>query len=470
MSVLANSPSTLVTHRNQLVEYFSSAEKPKSEWLIGNEHEMFAYRLSTLQPVSYDELGGLKSFLQAMREFGWQPVMEGDNMIGLTRGRSNVSFEPGGQVELAAAPHATLHEVAAEIDQFLLEACSIADICGIGFLGMGFHPTMRRDDVPWVPKNRYSIMRAYMPKRGTMGLDMMGRTCTVQVNLDFASEQDMVSKFRTALALQPIATAIFASSPLVEGKPSGFNSYRMHVWSDVDPDRTGSLPIVFQDGFGYERYTDYALDVPMYFVYRDGNYIDCTGQSFRAFMEGRLPALPGEIPTLNDWANHLTTIFPDVRMKKILEMRGADCGSREMLLALPSFWTGILYDATAHASAWDMVKGWTTENHTQLRADVARHGLQAKVRGQSVADIAQRAITLAQQGLRRRVNRLHGGADETRYLDILFNISESQENAADNILAHLENNPGYSLADVFAANRLTPPAEASPEEPEDQGG
>ena len=457
MSVLSNSASIPLTNRNQLIEYLVSGEKQKSDWLIGCEHEKFPYRLSTLNPVSYEEPAGLRDFMIAMQEFGWLPVMEGENIIGLSRGYAAISFEPGGQIELAGAPLKTLHETSAETDQHLLEACAVGDVLGIGFLGIGFHPTARCEDISWVPKGRYRIMREYMPKRGTMGLDMMLRTCTVQVNLDFANEADMVNKYRTSLALQPIATALFASSPFTEGLPNSFNSYRMHIWSDTDNDRSGGVPFVFEDGFGYERYVDYALDVPMYFVYRDGTYIDCSGQSFRDFLQGKLPALPGEVPTLNDWANHLTTLFPDVRLKKILEMRGADCGSAEMLLALPSFWVGILYDSTALGAAWDMVKNWTTEDHAKLRVDVARIGLRAEVRGISVQELAHQSVTLAQQGLRRRAIRLHHGADETRYLDTLFNITESGENVADQLMMQLRHMPDFSMQKMFDMCRLTPP-------------
>lgn len=461
MSILANSPSTPITSRTELVDYFISGEKTKENWLIGCEHEKFAYRLSNLKPVAYDEPAGLRDFMTAMKEFGWQPIMESENIIGLSRGHASITFEPGGQIELAGSPLRSLHETSAETDQHLLEACAVADIFGIGFLGLGFHPTARREDIPWVPKGRYEIMRNYMPKRGTMGLDMMLRTCTVQVNLDFSDEADMVNKFRTSLALQPIATALFASSPFVEGQPSGFNSYRMHVWNHTDNDRSGGIPFAFEDGFGYERYTDYALDVPMYFVYRNGQYINCAGQSFRDFLQGKLPALPGELPTLNDWANHLTTLFPDVRLNKILEMRGADCGSAEMLLALPSFWVGILYDKTALDGAWQIVKNWTAEDHAKLHIDVPRLGLKAEIQGIQVSEIAHQAVTLAQQGLRRRAIRLHGGADETRYLDILFNLTESQENVADQLLAQQKHVPGFSMEKLFEMCRLQPPPDSN---------
>ena len=331
----------------------------------------------------------------------------------------------------------------------LTEACEIGDRLGINWLGCGFHPTAKREDISWVPKSRYKIMREYMPKVGTLGLDMMLRTCTVQVNLDYGDEADMVKKFRVALALQPIATALFASSPFKEGLPSGYLSTRMHIWTDTDNARSGSPQFVFADGFGYERYADYALDVPMYFIVRDGKYIDCAGQSFRDFLAGKLPARPGEKPTMGDWTNHLTTLFPDVRLKNILEMRGADAGPAEMLLALPSFWVGILYDAKALDSAQEIMEPWTAEDRLRLHAEVPQRGFEADVRGKKVYDIAHDLITIAQQGLRRRARRLHDGPDETRYLDILLNLTESRQSMADRLLmqhAHFEN---FSMQTVF---------------------
>ena len=460
MSVLLSDSTDPITGRAQLVEYFAHAGKPNAEWRIGCEHEKFAYRLATLKSVSYDEPNGLRDFLVRMGDFGWKPVMEGDHIIGLSRGAAAISMEPGGQIELAGAPLKTLHETSSENDQHLSEVNEIGEAMDIGFLGMGFHPTARREDIAWVPKERYRIMRGYMPKRGKLGHDMMLRTCTVQVNLDFADEADMVKKFRTSLALQPIATALFASSPFTEGKPNGFNSYRMHVWTDTDPDRCGAPEFVYQDGFGYERYTDYALDVPMYFIYRNGKYIDCAGQSFRDFLDGKLPALPKQLPTLGDWANHLTTLFPDVRLKKILEMRGADAGDAEMLLALPAFWVGLLYDTSACDAAWDLAKNWSAEQRAKLRSDVARLGFKAEIGGRKVVDIAHQLLTIAQQGLRRRMHRLHGGADETRYLDILFNLTDSKQNRADQLLMQMQHFNDFSMQSVFDAGRLLPPPEA----------
>jgi len=453
LSILIKESDEPVTDQRQLVEYFAHAAKPKDEWLIGCEHEKFPFRLSTLKPVGYGEPQGMRDLLLGLKQFGWQPVMEGENIIGLSRDRAAISFEPGEQLELAGSPLKNLHEVDAETAQHLSEAGRLAEQLGIGFLGMGFHPTATRDDISWVPKQRYKIMREYMPKRGSLGLDMMLRTCTVQVNLDYADENDMAKKLRVGLALQPVATALFASSPFKEGKPSGFNSTRMSCWQDTDPDRSGSLPFAFEKNFGYERYTDYALDVPMYFVYRDGHYIDCTGQSFRDFLSGKLPTLPGEHPTMTDWANHLTTLFPDVRLKKIIEMRGADVGSAEMMQALPAFWVGLLYDSLALDAAWDLVKNWQPQDRIKFHDDVPRLGLAASAGGRSLLEIAREALKIAQKGLQHRAIKLDNGPDETRYLEPLLTIAESGRNRADRLLA-AGRRADFRIESLFETERL----------------
>lgn len=458
MSVLTNESDQPLTTREQLVSYFSSAAKPKSEWLIGCEHEKFPYRLTTLKPVSYFEPKGLGDFLVAMQDnFGWKPVIEGRNIIGLTRAGAAISFEPGGQVELSGAPLKTLHETSAEIDQHMIEIFEVAEKLGIGFLGLGFHPTATRDDIALVPKARYEIQKKNMPKHGPMALDMMLRTCTVQVNLDFSDEADMVKKFRTSLALQPIATALFASSPFTEGKLNGFNSFRMHVWENMDPDRSGPAPFAFEDGFGFESYADYAVNVPMQFIYRNGRYVDCYGQSFKDFMSKNLPALPGETPTINDWANHLTTIFPDVRLKRVIEMRGADAGSNEMLLALPSYWVGLMYDDDALDSASQLINDWTAEDRATLHAAVPRLGFNAEVRGRKVGEVVRDTLLISQQGLRRRAHRLHGGVDEARYLDVLFDYVDSNQNRADQLVMQQQHFPDFTMQKLFDMSRLLPP-------------
>jgi glutamate--cysteine ligase len=422
-----------------LVRWFEAGAKPKADWRIGAEHEKFVFRLGTHDPVPY-EPQGIKALLEGLTRYGWAPVYEGENVIALERGKASVSLEPGGQFELSGAPLETIHEICEETGGHLQEVKVVADELGLGFLGLGFTPIWTRDQVPVMPKGRYKIMRNYMPKVGSMGLDMMFRTCTVQANLDFGSEADMVAKFRTSLALQPIATALFANSPFKEGKPTGFVSARANVWTDTDPDRTGMLDFVFADGFGFETYANYALGVPMYFVKRDGRYIDVAGRSFRDFMEGRLPELPGEKPTLKDWADHTTTIFPEVRLKQYLEMRGADSGPWSRLCALPALWTGILYDSAALAAAWDLCKHWETADHERLREDVARLGLKAEVAGRTVQDVAKDMLAIAREGLKRR-NRLSGGmVDESGFLSELDEIAASGITPAER-LVDLYNGP-----------------------------
>ncbi len=422
-----------------LVRWFEKGAKPKEQWRCGAEHEKFVFRLGSHEPVPY-EPQGIKALLDGLTRYGWEPVYEGDNVIALERGQANVSLEPGGQFELSGAPLETIHDICEETGQHLQEVKTVADELELGFLGLGFTPIWRRDQVPVMPKGRYKIMREYMPKVGNLGLDMMFRTCTVQANLDFGSEADMVAKFRTSLALQPICTALFANSPFIEGKPSGFVSARANVWTDTDPDRTGMLDFVFADGFGFETYARYALAVPMYFVKRDGRYIDVAGRSFKDFMDGKLPELPGEKPTLKDWADHTTTIFPEVRLKQYLEMRGADSGPWGRLCALPALWVGIFYDSAALAAAWDLCKDWKTADHERLRADVARRGLKAEIAGRTVQDVAKDMIAIAREGLKRR-NRLSGGLiDESGYLSELDEIAASGVTPAERLL-ELYNGP-----------------------------
>lgn len=416
-----------------LVAWFDRGSKPASAWRVGAEHEKFVFRLGSHRPVPY-EPDGIKALLEGLTRFGWTPVTEARNVIALERGMANVSLEPGGQFELSGAPLETMHDICEETGKHLSEVKAVADELGLGFLGLGFTPVWRRDQVPVMPKGRYRIMREYMPKVGGMGLDMMFRTCTVQANLDFGSEADMVAKYRTSLALQPICTALFANSPFVEGKPSGYLSTRANVWTDTDPARTGMLDFVFRDGFGFEAYVNYALDVPMYFVKRGERYINVAGRSFRDFMAGKLPELPGERPTLKDWADHTTTIFPEVRLKQYLEMRGADAGPWGRLCALPALWTGIFYDSAALAAAWDLCKDWKISDHERLRADVARLGLKAQIAGRGAQDVAKDMLTIAREGLKRR-NRLSGGlVDETGYLAELDEIAGSGLTAAERLL------------------------------------
>ncbi len=419
MSIPSAENNEPIRDKAQLVAYLEEGSKPAADWRIGTEHEKFAFTWSDKRPLPYEGDAGIRAFLEGLTAFGWEPVREGETVIGLRKDGASVSLEPGGQVELSGAPLETIHQTCDEVHTHLAEARQVTDRMGAGLLGLGFNPKWRREDIPWMPKGRYKIMREYMPKKGTLGLDMMLRTCTVQVNLDFGSEADMVKKFRVGLALQPVATALFANSPFTEGKPNGFKSFRATIWANTDPDRAGMLPFVFEDGMGFERWVDYVLDVPMYFVYRGGQYIDASGQSFRDFLAGKLPAYPGEIPTMSDWADHLTTVFPEVRLKTFLEMRGADGGPWRSLCALPAFWVGLLYDTTALDAAWDLVKDWTEQERHDLHQAVATHGLQAPFRGGTVADVALRAVEISRAGLAARKRLDRTGNDETGFVNVL---------------------------------------------------
>ncbi len=428
-----------ITDFRQLVEHLESGCKPRESWRIGTEHEKFVFKLDTREPVPYDGPFGIGAFLDGMTRFGWQPVLEKDRTIALAMDGCTISLEPGGQLELSGAPLGNLHETCDEVHTHLAQVKEVAGELGVGLIGLGFLPEARREDVSWMPKGRYGIMRAYMPKKGNLGIDMMIRSCTVQVNLDFGSEADMVEKFRVSLALQPVATALFANSPFVEGRAVGWQSWRSHLWEDTDPDRCGTLPFVFEDGMGFERYADYALDVPMYFVYRGGNYIDVAGQSFRDFLRGRLPGLEGELPTMGDWIDHLTTIFPEVRLKTFLEMRGADGGAWRRLCALPALWTGLLYDAEAQSAAADLVRDWSVEDIARLRHDAARTGLHGTFRGRPLKELAGEVLTIAEGGLRRRAIPGVVDPDESGFLATLHEIIASGRSPSDEMLARFEN-------------------------------
>ncbi len=431
MSAPAKVDTTPIESKAQLVEYLEAGCKPTDDWRIGTEHEKFAFRTDDLRPLPYNGNPGIREFLTAMQRFGWDPVTEHDQVIALTRpDGSNITLEPGGQVELSGAPLSTLHQTCEEVQEHLRQIRDVGSDLGIAMIGIGFHPKWPRADMPWMPKSRYGIMRVYMAKQGQLGLDMMLRTCTVQVNLDFADESDMRQKMRIGMALQPVATAMFANSPFVEGRISDYQSYRAHCWTDTDTDRTGILPFVFDEAFGFEHYVDYMLDVPMYFVYRNGEYIDASGQSFRDFLAGELPALPGERPTMGDWTDHLTTAFPEVRLKRFIEMRGADGGPWRRVCALPALWVGLLYDGTARDAAHDLIKDWTVDEVKELRECVTREGLQARFRQTTVGDIAQCVMCIAREGLKRR-NRLDfWGQDETHFLATLEQIVDTGMNPA----------------------------------------
>lgn len=447
-------PSRLARSRDDLVAWIAAGEKPKAEWRIGTEHEKFVFHTDTLTPVPYEGERSISALMNALiTRFGWEPIMEGGKIIALKRQDcglcGNISLEPGGQFELSGGPVETLHDTAAETREHLREVLSVGEPLGIGFLGLGFSPKWTLAETPHMPKERYTIMTRYMPTVGKRGLDMMYRTATIQVNLDFADEADMVKKLRVSLALQPIATALFASSPFTEGRPNGFKSMRSEVWRDTDRRRTGMLPFAFEAGMGYERYVDYALSVPMYFVYRNGRYIDASGASFQDFLDGRLPQLPGERPTLDDWSDHLTTLFPEVRVKRFLEMRGADSGPWQRICALPALWVGLLYDAQALDAAWSLVKDWTAEEREALRNAVPKAALATPFRSTTVQHVAREVLHIARRGLRgrRRINA--ASQDESVYLDPLDEVVLTGRTLADRLLERYEGPWSRQVDHVF---------------------
>jgi glutamate--cysteine ligase len=451
-----NAEDRPIESRDELVAHFEAGSKPKADWRIGTEHEKFTFNTADFSPVPYEGPSGIGALLSEMAaRFGWQPVHEGENVIALKDPicdfGGSITLEPGGQFELSGAPLKTIHETCEEVNTHLRQVHEAGGALGIGFLGLGFSPKWSRAETPRMPKGRYKIMSDYMPKVGNLGLDMMYRSCTVQVNLDFASEADMVKKLRVGLALQPVVTALFANSPFTEGRPNGFLSFRSEIWRDTDRARTGMLPFAFEDGMGFERYADYALDVPMYFVYRDGRYIDASGASFRDFLEGKLPQLPGERATHSDWSDHLTTLFPEVRLKRYLEMRGADGGPWRRLCALPAIWTGLLYDTGALDAAWDLVKDWTEAERQAMRDSVPRLALETPFRGVTVQDIARQVVAIAKAGLaaRSEVSPLCG--DETTFLEIVEQIADSGVTPAEALLKKYAGDWHEDIDKVFAS-------------------
>ena len=437
---------------NQLIEYLASGCKPKTDWRIGTEHEKFGYCKETLSPIPYNGNRSVLAILKGLeREYGWKPIKENNSIIGLSKNGANVSLEPGGALELSGAQLQTVFQTCDEVNEHLLEVKSIADKLNIGFIGLGAAPHWKHDEMPIMPKGRYKLMSEYMDKVGTMGKSMMFRTCTVQVNLDFSSESDMVQKMRVALALQPIATALFPIHPSLMGASTGHKSWRSRIWRSLDPQRTGLLPFVFNEGFGFEAWAEYALDVPMYFVYRDGNYINALGQSFRDFMKGELPALPGELPTLSDWADHLTTIFPEARLKKFIEMRGADAGQWHRLCALPAFWVGICYDQGSLDAAWDMVKSWDENYRENLRVAAAEDGLNASFGSTSLIDLAKETILISENGLKNRAQASSNGlySDESLFLDSLKENIEKRKSSADELLEKYHGSWNRDLTKIF---------------------
>ena len=437
--------------RDDLISVFEKGCKPAADWRIGTEHEKFVYRKADCRAPSYDEPGGIRDLLGEMSQFGWKPVKEGNTVIAMAGSDGGISLEPAGQFELSGAPLESLHETCNETGRHLQQCQEAGDKLGLGFLGLGFWPDKRRDELPIMPKGRYAIMLRHMPRVGSLGLDMMLRTCTIQVNLDYASEADMVKKFRVSLALQPLATALFANSPFTEGKPNGFLSFRSHIWTDTDPHRTGMLPFVFDPDFGFERYADYMLDVPMYFAVRDGKYVDAAGLSFRDFLAGKLSVLPGQTPTLGDWKDHLSTAFPEVRLKSFLEMRGADGGPWNRICALPAFWVGLLYDQTALDAAWDLIKHWSIEDHQRVRDEVPRLGLKATIPGGgTLQDLAKQVMKVADLGLKNRARLNAAGDSEQGFLNPLHTIAESGQTPADRLLEAYHGRWGGDLSKLYA--------------------
>ena len=447
----------IIESLDDLTAPMRKGEKPKDAWRIGTEHEKLVYRRlpegmthGDRPAPSYDEPCGIRDLLMNLREFGWEPIEENGHVIAMKGADGTVSLEPAGQLELSGAPLETLHETCNETGRHLAQVKQIGEKCGVGYLGLGMWPDKTREELPVMPKGRYEIMMRHMPRVGNLGLDMMLRTCTIQVNLDYSSEADMVKKFRVGLALQPLATALFANSPFTEGKPNGYLSYRSHIWSDTDPHRTGMLPFVFEDGFGYERWAKYMLDVPMYFVFRDGKYIDAAGLSFRDFMDGKLSVLPGERPTASDWWDHLSTAFPEVRLKSFLEMRGADGGPWNRICALPAFWVGLLYDQCALDAAWDLVKDWSMEERERLRNEVPRLALDTRAPdGGTLRDLAREVLAIAHKGLAARARLNVSGDNETGYLETLDEIVSTGKVPAQRLLDAYYGEWGEDVSQVY---------------------
>ena len=441
----------IIESLQDMAAHLAEGCKPTDQFRIGTEHEKFGFALDTHAPMPYDADSGptVKALLEGLTRFGWQRVEEDGFLIALKRDGASITLEPGGQFELSGAPLESVHQTCAEVNSHLREVREVSDEIGAGFLGLGFSPKWSLDDTPMMPKPRYGIMKAYMPKVGSMGHQMMFRSATVQTNLDFSSEADMVKKFRVSLALQPFATALFANSPFKDGGLNGFQSYRAHVWTDTDNNRTGMLPFVFEEGMSFERYVEWALDVPMYFVKREGRYLDASGKSFRDFLKGDLDILPGERPVMGDFDDHLSTLFPEVRLKTFLEMRGADSGPWNSLCALPAFWVGLMYDDAALDAAWSLVKDWTVEEREALREGAARTGLKTVFRSGTMQDLAKDVLAIARSGLNARA-RLNGhGENEGLFLDDLDEIVRSGKSRSDLLIEQFETSWDRSIEPVF---------------------
>jgi glutamate--cysteine ligase len=455
MSNPGDADDTPISSVQQMAEYLAAGCKPRAEFRIGTEHEKFGFRHADLAAPPYlpadGQPGCIRDLLTGLARFGGEPILDGENAIGLKQGAASVSLEPAGQLELSGAPVETLHETKQELDTHFAQVRVACEGLDMGFAPLGFHPMATRAAMPWMPKGRYAIMQRYMPLVGSMGLDMMTRTCTVQVNLDFASEEDMRRKLRVSLLLQPLATALFANSPFTEGKPNGFLSYRAHVWTDTDNQRAGIPSVMFEDGFGFERYAAWLIEhVPMYFVYRDGGYIDVAGQSFTGFIEGRIPSLAGVTATMGDFADHVTTAFTDVRLKRFLEMRGADAGRADMMVAQSALWVGLLYDDAALSAAEALVRGANWHDAIAARAAVPRQGLDAPWRHGKLRDIVQDVVAIAADGLRARGLRDKAGDDESVLLAPLQAIAAGAPTQAEHWLERYHGAWNRDISRIFA--------------------
>ena len=442
-----------IQSKEDLIKPFQNGEKKPSDFKIGTEHEKFVFHIDTLKPVSFSGKSGIENLLIALKKYGWESILEDGNTIGLSRDKSlgggTITLEPAGQLELSGAPLTNIHETFNELDEHRSQISKEGSNLGLGFLGAGLTPDWSFDEMPIMPKSRYQIMKNYMPKKGNLGLDMMFRSTTIQVNLDYSSESDMIKKFKVSLALQPIATALFANSPFLDGNLTGYNSFRSHIWTDTDPDRTGMLPFVFDGEMSYEKYVDYALKVPMYFIYRDGNYLDVSGSSFEDFLNGDLAELPNEKPNIIDWENHLTTIFPEVRLKSFLEMRGADGGSFESVCALSSFWVGLLYDSESLDSSFNLIKDFNIKQLQELRIEVAKNGLHSIIGGIEIQEIAKKVLKLSREGLRNRNILNENGDSEEIFLDPLQKILSSGKSSSDDLIQKFSNNWNKNLVNMY---------------------
>ena len=442
-----------IQSKEDLIKPFQNGEKKPSDFKIGTEHEKFVFHIDTLKPVPFLGESGIENLLLALKKYGWESILEDGNTIGLSRDKSlgggTITLEPAGQLELSGAPLTNIHETFNELDEHRNQISKEGSNLGLGFLGAGLTPNWSFDEMPIMPKSRYQIMKNYMPKKGNLGLDMMFRSTTIQVNLDYSSESDMIKKFKVSLALQPIATALFANSPFLDGNLTGYNSFRSHIWTDTDPDRTGMLPFVFDGEMSYEKYVDYALKVPMYFIYRDGNYLDVSGSSFEDFLNGDLDELPNEKPNIIDWENHLTTIFPEVRLKSFLEMRGADGGSFESVCALSSFWVGLLYDSESLDSSFNLIKDFNIKQLQELRIEVAKNGLHSIIEGIEIQEIAKKVLKLSREGLRNRNILNENGDSEEIFLDPLQKILSSGKSPSDDLIQKFSNNWNKNLVNMY---------------------